>query len=146
MNNLWSIGGERGWYYANALWRFIGYIDRLQGGVGLRRGRTHPILIHPGDALDFWRVLVADVKNRRLLLFSETKTPGEAWLEFRVEETEKGYVLHQKVTFRPNGITGRFYWWILLPIHRLVFRNMPKAIVKAKPLPDLFAIDKNLYF
>ena len=82
---LWKIGGTQGWYYANFLWKIRGYLDQLMGGVGLRRGRTHPDKIYAGDALDFWRVLLADKKKKRLLLFAEMKLPGEAWLEFKIE-------------------------------------------------------------
>ncbi len=126
--NLWSVGGDTGWYYANWIWRIRGAIDRLVGGVGLRRGRTHPWQIHPGDALDFWRVLIADRSSRRLLLFAEMKIPGEAWLEFSILEGKQGFELHQVATFRPNGITGRMYWFLLWPIHTLIFINMAKKI------------------
>jgi hypothetical protein len=128
LRNLWALGGENGWYYANWIWQIRGFIDRLIGGVGLRRGRTNPWQIHSGDALDFWRVLIADRSNRRLLLFAEMKVPGEAWLEFNIIKGEKGYELHQIATFRPNGLTGRAYWYLLLPIHTLIFVNMAKRI------------------
>lgn len=130
LENVWSVGGARGWYYANWIWRIRGFIDRLAGGVGLRRGRTHPTQIHPGDALDFWRVLIADRHTRRLVLFAEMKLPGEAWLEFTITEEKSGYALHQVATFRPSGITGRIYWYGLLPIHNLIFVNMARKIVK----------------
>lgn len=138
--NLWSVGGKTGWYYANWIWRIRGGIDRLVGGVGLRRGRTHPWQIHTGDALDFWRVLIADKNGRRLLLFAEMKIPGEAWLEFSILEGKQGYEMHQVATFRPSGITGRLYWFLLWPIHVLIFVNMAKKIaLKENPilLPDM---------
>ncbi|MFO7616574.1 MAG: SDR family oxidoreductase [Bacteroidales bacterium] len=137
LRNIWSLGGDRGWYYANWIWRIRGVIDRLVGGVGLRRGRTNPVLIHPGDALDFWRVLIADRANRRLLLFAEMKLPGEAWLEFSILQGKNGYELHQTATFRPSGISGRFYWFGLFPIHIIIFRNMARRMVKPHPNKNL---------
>lgn len=121
MKNIWSIGGYKGWYYANWLWKVRGFIDKMMGGVGLRRGRTNPDTITPGDALDFWRVLLADKEKKRLLLFAEMKLPGEAWLEFHIDED--GY-LHQKATFRPRGVPGRLYWYIMLPFHYFIFNGM----------------------
>lgn len=128
LSNIWALGGETGWYYADWIWQIRGFIDRLVGGVGLRRGRTHPWQINSGDALDFWRVLIADRSSRRLLLFAEMKVPGEAWLEFSILEGKNGYELHQTATFRPSGISGRLYWYLLLPIHALIFVNMAKRI------------------
>ncbi len=128
LNNIWSLGGETGWFYANWIWKIRGSIDRLAGGVGLRRGRTHPWQIHSGDALDFWRVLIADRQSRRLLLFAEMKVPGEAWIEFSIQEGKNGFELHQTATFRPSGISGRIYWYLLYPIHSLIFINMAKRI------------------
>ena len=128
LNNIWKIGGDNGWYYANWLWRFRGFIDKLSGGVGLRRGRTHPDKIFPGDSLDFWRVLLADKENRRLLLFAEMRLPGEAWLEFRIDEDN---ILHQTATFRPRSLKGRLYWYCVLPFHYFIFGGMIKNLVKA---------------
>ncbi len=124
MERVWSIGGQTGWYYANFLWRFRGYIDRFSGGVGLRRGRTNPDKIYAGDALDFWRVLVADQPNCRLLLYAEMKLPGEAWLEFKIVKRGAHWELHQTATLRATGIWGRFYWYILLPFHFFIFNGM----------------------
>ncbi len=129
LDNIWSIGGARGWYYANRLWRFRGFMDKLNGGVGLRRGRTNLSVIHPGDALDFWRVLMADKQNGRLLLFAEMKVPGEAWLEFRLIESPSP-VLQQSATFRPKGLWGRIYWYMLIPFHFFIFKGMAKKIVQ----------------
>ncbi|WP_284653807.1 SDR family oxidoreductase [Flavobacterium terrisoli] len=126
LHNIWSIGGEKGWYYADWMWQLRGAIDKLFGGVGLRRGRTHPYDIYNGDSLDFWRVLLADKENKRLLLFAEMKVPGEAWLEFRIDENN---VLHQIATFRPRGIFGRLYWYSMLPFHFFIFNGMIKRIV-----------------
>ena len=130
LDNIWSIGGERGWYYANWLWQLRGFIDKLQGGVGLRRGRTHIHTIHTGDTLDFWRVLAADRENRRLLLYAEMKLPGEAWLEFRIIREKDQYYLRQTATFRPVGLAGRMYWYSVMPFHFFVFEGMAANIVK----------------
>ncbi len=127
LENIWKIGGENGWYYGNWLWKIRGFIDKLTGGVGLRRGRTHPDKIFPGDALDFWRVLLADKEAKRLLLFAEMKLPGEAWLEFRIDENN---VLHQTATFRPRGLKGRLYWYSIVPFHYFIFGGMIRNIVK----------------
>jgi uncharacterized protein YbjT (DUF2867 family) len=126
--NIMSIGGSRGWYYANWLWKLRGYLDKLVGGIGLRRGRTHPDRIHPGDALDFWRVLVADEDKKRLLLYAEMKLPGEAWLEFHVRTQEGREILCQTATFRPSGVLGRLYWYSVLPFHFFIFDKMIRRI------------------
>ena len=125
LERIWSIGGETGWYYGNWLWKIRGFLDKLFGGVGLRRGRTHPDRIYAGDALDFWRVLLADKKAKRLLLFAEMKLPGEAWLEFKIDENN---ILHQTATFRPRGLTGRLYWYSIVPFHYFVFGGMIKNL------------------
>jgi len=125
LQNIWSIGGEKGWYYADFLWRIRGFVDKLFGGVGLRRGRTHETKIYKGDSLDFWRVLLADKKERRLLLFAEMKLPGEAWLEFYIDDKSQ---VHQIATFRPRGLWGRIYWYSMLPFHFFIFKGMTKRI------------------
>lgn len=130
LNNIWSIGGERGWYYADWLWSIRGFLDKLFGGVGLRRGRTNKNEIHTGDTLDFWRVLAADRQNKRLLLYAEMKLPGEAWLEFKVVEKEGKNFLQQTATFRPKGLLGRLYWYSVLPFHYFVFDGMAENIIK----------------
>ncbi len=124
INKIWSIGGENGWYYGNLLWKFRGFLDKLAGGVGLRRGRTSKNSLTAGDALDFWRVLYADKEEGRLLLFAEMKLPGDAWLEFRIV----GNKLIQTATFRPLGLLGRFYWFSVLPFHGLIFNGMIKKL------------------
>lgn len=126
IENIWRIGGQRGWYYMNTLWVIRGVIDKLFGGVGLRRGRRHPDELQPGDALDFWRVILADREGRRLLLYAEMKLPGEAWLEFRFE----GTTLIQTATFRPRGLSGRLYWYGVYPLHVLIFKGMLRSIVE----------------
>jgi hypothetical protein len=136
LDNLWSIGGDRGWYYGNWLWRLRGWMDKLFGGVGLRRGRTHPHDLHPGDALDFWRVIAADREGGRLLLFAEMKLPGEAWLEFKLQPREDGqYRFSQTATFRPWGLIGRLYWYLVLPFHYFVFPGMLKGIGRYRSRP-----------
>jgi hypothetical protein len=130
LNNVWSIGGAKGWYYANRLWRIRGFLDKLVGGVGLRRGRTNVNTIDPGDALDFWRVLIADKAQKRLLLYAEMKLPGEAWLEFKIVEDNRKWYLTQEATFRPKGLWGRLYWYSLLPFHYFIFTGMINNIVK----------------
>jgi len=126
INRVWSIGGTKGWYYANFLWKIRGILDKLAGGVGLRRGRTSPTSLKSGDALDFWRVLYADKKEGRLLLFAEMKLPGEAWLEFKTINNK----LIQTATFRPHGLLGRLYWYSVLPFHGLIFRGMINELTK----------------
>ena len=127
LENIWKIGGETGWYYMNWLWKIRGLLDKLGGGVGLRRGRTHPDKIYTGDSLDFWRVLLADREKGRLLLFAEMKLPGEAWLEFRIDSDN---YLHQNATFRPRGLKGRLYWYSVLPFHYFIFGGMIRNIAK----------------
>jgi hypothetical protein len=112
------------------LWQIRGFIDKIFGGVGTRRGRTHPSHLDNGDALDFWRVLLADKEEKRLLLFAEMKVPGEAWLEFRIDEDN---VLHQIATFRPKGLFGRMYWYAMLPFHYFIFGGMIDNILKSEP-------------
>lgn len=124
LERIWKIGGKNGWYYGNWLWKFRGFLDKLVGGVGLRRGRTSEIELNSGDAVDFWRVLYANKKEGRLLLFAEMKLPGEAWLEFRLKNDS----LVQTATFRPVGLLGRLYWYAVYPFHGLIFTGMLKRI------------------
>jgi hypothetical protein len=128
IHKIWTIGDENGWYYANFLWKIRGFLDKLWGGVGLRRGRTNKTELEPGDALDFWRVLYADKNEGRLLLFAEMKLPGEAWLEFKIVKNE----IIQTATFRPQGLMGRLYWIAVLPFHGFVFNGMINAIANPK--------------
>lgn len=127
-NRFFNIGGQNGWYYADTLWRMRGIIDKLIGGVGMSRGRRSDVDIEPGDTLDFWRVLLVDRKNHRLLLYAEMKLPGEAWLEFSIIHNNNRCILKQTATFRPIGIMGRNYWYSMLPFHFFIFRNMIKQI------------------
>lgn len=125
---VWSIGGDTGWYYGDWLWSLRGLLDKMAGGVGLNRGRTHVNDIEAGDALDFWRVLVADKQAKRLLLFAEMRLPGEAWLEFQIVPTKDGDQLIQTATFRPRGVSGRLYWYAVLPLHHFIFNGMIDAL------------------
>lgn len=133
LDNIWSIGGNRGWYYTNWLWAIRGVMDKMSGGVGLRRGRTNLNAINAGDTLDFWRVLVADKSQKRLLLYAEMKLPGEAWLEFMIVRKDGQDCLKQTATFRPKGLLGRLYWYSVLPFHYFVFQGMAENIVSFKP-------------
>ena len=128
IDKIWKIGGQNGWYHSNILWEIRGYLDKLFGGVGLRRGRTNPDALQVGDALDFWRVLYADKQEGRLLLFAEMKLPGEAWLEFKIV----GNQLEQTATFRPLGVWGRLYWYAVFPFHGILFRGMLNKLTKAE--------------
>lgn len=127
MDKIWAIGGETGWYYGTWLWELRGFLDKLLGGVGLRRGRTNPKDITAGDALDFWRVILADKTQKRLLLYAEMRLPGEAWLEFKIDENDK---LQQTATFRPKGLLGRLYWLLVSPFHTLIFNGMITRLAK----------------
>ncbi len=118
-----GIGGERGWYSFPLAWAVRGFLDRLIGGVGLRRGRRDPDRLHVGEALDFWRVEELD-RGHLLRLRAEMRLPGLAWLEFRVEPDGAGSRIHQRATFRPRGIAGKLYWWSVWPFHGVVFEGM----------------------
>jgi hypothetical protein len=99
-------------------------MDKIVGGVGLRRGRKDPNEIKPGESLDFWRVIYADKQDKRLLLYAEMKLPGEAWLEFKIKDNQ----LYQTATFRPLGVWGRLYWFFVLPFHGIIFTGMINKI------------------
>lgn len=120
LDKIFGIGGKNGWYHANYLWSLRGSIDKLFGGVGLKRGRKNSKSINAGDSVDFWRVLYASREEKRLLLFAEMKVPGEAWLDFRIVDGK----LIQEATFRPVGIFGRLYWYAVLPFHGYIFNGM----------------------
>jgi len=127
LQNIWSIGGAKGWYYGNWLWELRGIIDKMVGGVGLRRGRKNPTELSAGESLDFWRVLLASKEEKRLLLYAEMKLPGEAWLEFKISDSNE---LIKTATFRPLGIWGRLYWYAVLPFHGFIFKGMIKNVGK----------------
>jgi uncharacterized protein YbjT (DUF2867 family) len=124
------IGGKRGEYAYTGLWRLRGLLDRLVGGVGIRRGRPASQELRVGDALDFWRVEAYEA-DRRLLLRAEMKLPGRAWLEFRVEPRESGARIRQTAVFDPLGVIGLVYWYLLYPVHLWVFRGLLRNIARA---------------
>jgi len=126
IQRIWSIGGKNGWYGLNWAWKIRGLMDKFVGGAGLNRGRRHPTEIEVGDSIDFWRVVKADKENGHLILYAEMKLPGEAWLEFKIEED----ILHQTATFRPKGIWGRLYWYAMLPFHFFIFGKMAKSLAQ----------------
>ena len=123
IDRFFGLGGKNGWY-GQFFWKIRGFLDLLVGGPGLRRGRTHPIQLHEGDALDFWRVLYANREEGKLILFAEMKLPGEAWLMFKIYKGK----LWQKAVFRPHGLAGRLYWYSVLPFHGFIFNGMVKKL------------------
>lgn len=127
---IWSLGGDRGWFSMNWAWKLRGFIDQLVGGIGMNRGRRHPYHIQVGDSIDFWRVLLADEKKGRLILFAGMKLPGEAWLEFEIFEDKN--LLRQTATFRPKGFLGRLYWYLLWPFHYFIFRKMARVLAQKR--------------
>ncbi|MEZ4692924.1 MAG: SDR family oxidoreductase [Aliarcobacter sp.] len=120
-----SIGGENGWFDFDFLWELRGIIDKLIGGVGLKRGRRSQCDLRISDCLDFWKVVDLQ-KDERLLLYAQMKVPGEAWLEFKIKDNK----LIQSAYFYPKGVLGRLYWYALVPLHYFVFNNMIKSIIK----------------
>ena len=142
--NLWEcieeIGGETGWYGADFLWWARGVLDRMVGGVGLRRGRRDPKHLRIGDSLDFWRVEEL-VPGKKLKLYAEMILPGKAWLEFRIDEVSQGgkvrYKLTQEAIFSPRGLGGSLYWFTILPLHAFVFPTMLRNLVKSARKKDL---------
>jgi hypothetical protein len=126
LTKIFGIGGKNGWYYANYLWSIRGMLDKLFGGVGLKRGRKNSATLNAGDSVDFWRVLYASKENKRLLLFAEMKMPGEAWLDFKIENGK----LIQEATFRPVGLLGRLYWYSVLPFHAYLFNGMIRKLTE----------------
>ena len=120
-----SIGGENGWFAFDFLWELRGFIDKMIGGVGLKRGRRSQCDLRISDCLDFWKVV--DLKeNERLLLYAQMKLPGEAWLEFKIKDNK----LIQSAYFYPKGVFGRLYWYSLVPLHYFIFKNMINSIIK----------------
>jgi uncharacterized protein YbjT (DUF2867 family) len=124
LEKIWSLGGRAGWPSMNWAWKLRGAMDRLFGGIGMRRGRRDPHSLRAGDALDFWRVVLADRAAGRLILYAEMRVPGEAWLEFQILND----VLIQTATFRPRGLLGRAYWYLCLPAHCWLFPTMARLI------------------
>jgi uncharacterized protein YbjT (DUF2867 family) len=142
-NPISRIGGRTGWYSAKALWFLRGAIDRLAGGMGMRTGRRDPVRLYAGDAVDFFRVLEVE-ECHHLHLLAEMRSPGEAYLEFRLHPMKEGRTeLQQLSRYVPKGLSGLLYWYILYPFHDWIFREMVKGIARAvgKPIvagPDRF--------
>jgi len=128
-----SIGGKNGYSTASWAWELRGLMDRMVGGVGLRRGRRDPNHLQVGDAVDFWRV---EARNENLLLRlrAEMKMPGKAWLEFGLakDEVTGGTILTQVAIYAPKGLAGHLYWWAVWPMHGLVFPSMAKSAALGK--------------
>ena len=123
------LGGRTGWLYMDWTWRVRGAVDRLAGGVGMRRGRRDPVDLRPGDALDFWRVEAVD-PPALVRLRAEMKVPGRAWLQFEVREAEGGSVLAQTAFFAPKGLAGLLYWYVLYPVHALIFSGLVRRLAQ----------------
>ena len=118
------LGGRRGWLYMDWTWQVRGIADRLCGGVGMRRGRRHPEDVRAGDALDFWRVEAVEA-GKMMRLRAEMKVPGRAWLEFQaVHQSQPGTLLTQTAFFEPKGLPGLAYWYLLYPVHSLIFSGL----------------------
>ncbi|WP_434615032.1 SDR family oxidoreductase [Arthrobacter sp. A5] len=131
---LWQviegIGGDNGWYSFPLAWAIRGWMDKLVGGVGLRRGRRHPKQLNTGDALDFWRVEKID-RGHLLRLRAEMKVPGLAWLEMQAKDDDGGSLYVQRALFFPRGLGGRLYWLAVLPFHGVIFKGMAHRISEA---------------
>ena len=134
INQVWSyveqIGGDNGWYGSDWLWYLRGLLDRIFGGVGLRRGRRDPYKLRVGDSLDFWRVEEYE-EGRHLRLYAEMILPGKAWLDFKLEEVDRKTRITQTATFQPRGLGGQLYWRAIAPFHTLLFPTMLKNICKS---------------
>ena len=124
-----SVGGENGWFAFNRLWAIRGFVDKIIGGVGLRRGRRHPVELRLGDTVDFFTVVKADVSSLRLR--AEMRLPGHAWLEWKVETGTEETRITQRALFAPRGLLGRLYWYALVPAHIPIFRRMLSGVVTA---------------
>ena len=131
MSTIRTIGGDTGWFAFDWLWAVRGFIDKIVGGVGLRRGRRHPTELRVGDPVDFFTVIRVD--SNSLLLRAEMLIPGHAWLEWSLTDLEKGCLVEQRAQFVPRGVIGRLYWFALLIPHSLIFKTMlSKIIVRAE--------------
>lgn len=126
------IGGITGWYYGDWLWRLRGFIDLLLGGVGVRRGRRDPEWLQVGDTVDWWRVDAIE-PNQRLRLVAEMKLPGRAWLEFEITGNNDSSLIRQTAIFDPVGVSGLAYWYLVYPLHQLIFAGMLQGIATASP-------------
>ena len=134
-----GIGGDRGWPSHGWAWRLRGVLDRVVGGIGLRRGRRDPDTLRVGDALDFWRVVELTPPDGdrpgRLRLVAEMRLPGKAWLEFRVAPRGGGSELRQRALYVPKGLSGRLYWWAMAPFHRMIFPTMAATLARRADRP-----------
>jgi hypothetical protein len=128
--HIQHIGGHTGWYAVDWFWTLRGWVDRLRGGSGMRRGRRDPHDLRIGDAVDFWRVEGLD-PGRRLLLAAEMKLPGRLWLQFDLDDRGNGTQIRQTTIFDPGGYAGRLYWYLLYPIHQGVFGAMLRGLGRA---------------
>ena len=129
MQTVTSVGGNNGWFAYNWIWAIRGFVDKLLGGVGLRRGRRHPTDLRVGDTVDFFKV--TSLTSNRLQLLAEMKVPGHAWLEWNVETSNEGqHYITQQALFVPRGVLGRAYWYALLPFHVIIFQRMLRNIVQ----------------
>jgi uncharacterized protein YbjT (DUF2867 family) len=141
-----SIGGDNGWYSFPLAWAVRGWMDKLVGGVGLRRGRRDPRRLHTGDVLDFWRVERID-SGRFLRLRAEMRVPGRAWLEMTAEPTDDGgSVYRQRAIFFPRGLGGRLYWISILPFHGIIFSGMANRMVAAAATESRAGSDQGAVF
>jgi hypothetical protein len=125
-----QLGGTTGWYYGNAFWRMRGLVDKLVGGVGMRPGRRHPLRLAVGDTLDFWRVEEFE-QDRLLRLGAELKAPGRIWLQFEVDGDHRETTLRQTAIFDPHGLAGLVYWFVLYPVHHLIFQGLLRRLGQA---------------
>lgn len=123
---IWSIGGDSGWYFGTKLWKMRGWLDKITGGIGYRKGRRDPKELIKGDTVDFWRVENADKKHRILKLKAEMNLPGKVFLGWEI----KPYELIQTIEFIPNGWKGKAYWYLVRPFHLLIFYKMGRRLVK----------------
>lgn len=125
-----GIGGARGWFFFDWAWQLRGFLDRLLGGVGMRRGRRDPDALRPGDALDFWRVEAVE-PGRTILLRAEMKLPGKGWLRFTASDHDDGgTVLGQTAYFAPRGLFGFLYWYALYPLHAVIFSGLIREVAR----------------
>ena len=129
MKTICSVGGNNGWFAFNWLWAIRGFVDKLLGGVGLRRGRRHPTDLRVGDTVDFFKV--TSINENRLQLLAEMKVPGHAWLEWNVQRLDNGdSLVTQQALFVPKGVLGRAYWYALLPAHVIIFSRMLNNLIQ----------------
>lgn len=130
-----AIGGDKGWHSFPLAWAVRGWIDRIVGGVGMRRGRRNPTRVNSGDVIDVWRVESIE-RGRMLRLRAEMRMPGRGWLELGVEPDEGGSIYRQRAVYFPRGLSGRLYWLVLLPFHGIIFNGMARSILREAEQPD----------